>query len=137
MNKPIMFTPSEVFTMIVAICGAIVTISAAISVIVKAFSKAKEPEIMQNKRLANCENDILAIYKKFAEYDLYLRRDKHRLDRLDGSNEVTSEALLALLSHAINGNDIDCLKAAKKKLQDHLIARANMNTSSFEGEDKL
>lgn len=123
MEKPIMFTPTELFTMIVAICGAIVTVSAAVGVLIKAVTKVKEPETIQNQRLAKCESDISEAYKKFMDYDTFLKRDKVRLDRLEDGNEVVSEALLALLSHAINGNDVDALTKARNNLNDYLIKK--------------
>ena len=123
MHEPIMFTPSEMFTMIVAISAAIVTIAGAVSVIVKLIAKTKEPESVQNDRITACENRISEIYKKFVDYDLYLKHDKRRLDKLEDGNEVVSEALLALLSHAINGNDIDGLVNAKNKLNNYLIRK--------------
>lgn len=123
MNNTITFTPSELFTMVIAICGAIVTVSAAITVIFKVITKVKEPETVQNTRLTKCEADIGNIYKKFMDYDMYFKRDKWRLDRLEDGNEVISEDLLALLSHAINGNDIDSLTKARNTLNEYLIKK--------------
>lgn len=123
MNKPIMFTPTELYTMIIAICGSIVTVSAAVTVIIKLITKAKEPEIAQNERLTKCETDINEIYRKFMDYDRYLKHDKVRLNRLEDGNEIVSEALLGLLSHAINGNDIQALTTARDKLNAYLIKK--------------
>lgn len=123
MEQPIIFTPTEMFTMIVAICGAIVTVAGAVTVIVKAIKQVKAPEILQNDRITACENNIADIYKKFMDYDMFLKRDKKRLDKLEDGNEVVSEALLALLSHAINGNDVDGLTNAKNKLNNYLIRK--------------
>lgn len=122
-----MMSPNEIFTIVIAICGAIVTISAAIGVIIKVILKTKEPEVKQNERLSNIEARLIAIDQKFSEYDLYFRRDKKRIDRLETGNEVANEALLALISHAINGNDIDSLKSAKHKMEQYLISSNNTN----------
>lgn len=123
MEQPIIFTPTEMFTMIVAICGAIVTVAGAVTVIVKAIKQVKAPEVLQNDRITACEGNIADIYKKFMDYDMFLKRDKKRLDKLEDGNEVVSEALLALLSHAINGNDVDGLTSAKNKLNNYLIRK--------------
>lgn len=123
MEQPIIFTPTEMFTMIVAICGAIVTVAGAVTVIVKAIKQVKAPEVLQNDRITACESNIADIYKKFMDYDMFLKRDKKRLDKLEDGNEVVSEALLALLSHAINGNDVDGLVSAKNKLNNYLIRK--------------
>lgn len=98
------------------ICGGICTISAAIAVIIKAVAKAAEPETIQNQRLDALEAQV----KKFAEY---LDRDNRRLNSLDEGNRVTQRALLALMSHAINGNDVDKLSKAKEDLEEYLIRK--------------
>ena len=122
MDHPIMMSPNEIFTMVVAICGAIVTVSAAIGVIVKAISKTKEPEIKQNERITELEQSFVVITKKMADYDSYFKKDKKRIDRLEFGNEVANEALLALISHALNGDDVDSLKTAKHKMEQYLIS---------------
>lgn len=101
---------------IVWICGAICTIAAAIAVFYRAIAKAHEPEHIQDQRLDALEKQV----KKFAEY---LDRDNRRLNALDEGNRVTQQALLALMSHAINGNDIDKLSKAKDDLESYLINR--------------
>lgn len=123
MEQPIVFTPTEMFTMIVAICGAIVTVAGAVTVIAKAVKKVNEPQAVQNDRIAACEQNIADIYRKFIDYDSFLKRDKRRLEKLEDGNEVVSEALLALLSHAINGNDTEGLVSAKNKLNNYLIRK--------------
>ena len=55
------------------------------------------------------------------EFAEYLDRDNRRLNSLDEGNRVTQQALLALMSHAINGNDIDKLTRAKDDLESYLI----------------
>jgi hypothetical protein len=106
---------------IVWICGAICTMSAALAVICSVLKKAKEPENIQNTRLDALEAQV----KKFAEY---LDRDNKRLNAVDEGNRITQRALLALLSHAINGNDIDELIKAKKSLEDYLIDKGGMES---------
>ena len=52
-----------------------------------------------------------------------LDNDKHHFDAIDASNRVTQLALLALLDHGIDGNNIDQMQHAKEELQTHLINR--------------
>jgi hypothetical protein len=42
---------------------------------------------------------------------------------------VTQQALLALMSHAINGNDIDKLSRAKDDLESYLINKGGTTIS--------
>ena len=106
---------------IVWICGAICTMSAALAVICGVFKKAKEPENIQNGRLDQLEAQV----KKFGEY---LDRDNRRLNAVDEGNRITQRALLALMSHAINGNDVDELVRAKKSLENYLIDKGGMES---------
>ena len=46
--------------------------------------------------------------------------DGQAIGKMEEATAVTQRALLALLSHAINGNDIESLKRAKSDLEDYL-----------------
>lgn len=106
----ITFTLSDVLWF----CGAVCTVAAAMAVFYKAVAKAQEPEHIQDQRLD-------ALEKKVDKFSEYLDRDNRRLNSLDEGNRVTQQALLALMSHAINGNDIDKLSRAKDDLESYLI----------------
>ena len=69
------------------------------------------------------EERITLIEHKLLDYDSKLARDKARLDSIEEGNKVTQKALLALLSHAIDGDNIKELKEAKDELQAYLINR--------------
>ena len=103
-------------------CGEVCTVAAAIAVFYKALVKAHEPEHIQDQRLDALEQQV----KKLAEY---LDRDNRRLNSLDEGNRVTQQALLALMSHAINGNDIDKLSRAKDDLENYLINKGRSDVS--------
>ena len=45
------------------------------------------------------------------------------IERIEEGNKITQQALLALLNHAIDGNDIAEVKKASKDLTDYLIRR--------------
>lgn len=104
------------------ICGAVCTIAAAIAVIINAYKKTREPEHIQNQRLDALEKKV----DKFAEF---FDRDNRRLNSLDEGNRVTQQALLALMSHAINGNDVDKLSRAKDDLESYLINKGGTTIS--------
>jgi hypothetical protein len=64
-----------------------------------------------------------SVEKKLEQYDDYFRRDLRRIEILEEGNRVTQKALLALMSHAIDGNDIERLRKAKDDLNEYLINR--------------
>ena len=122
MNHVITFTAYELWAMVLAICGGIVAISGAITVLAKLAIKIKEPETNQNERIKACEDHLESIDGTLKEYKGYFQRDKMRLDRLEFGNEAENRALLALLNHAIHGDNTDELKSAKKELEQYLLA---------------
>ena len=107
-------TPEQIYTMFITACGAIITVSGAITVIVKAVKAARAPEDAQNDRLTKLE-------ARMARYDELFAKDNKRLNTIEEGNRVTQKAILALMKHAINGNDIDSLKQAEKKLEEYLV----------------
>lgn len=112
MNTMIAFTPSQVL----ALCSAIIVLSGAVHVVINLFSKMSAPNKMQNTRLDNIE-------LRLDRHDEIFKRDLLRFEGLEEGNRVTQRAILALLSHGIDGNDIDELRVAKKELQEFLIKR--------------
>lgn len=123
MNTVIAFTPADVVSMVMMICGAITAVAAAAGVVAKVLERMKKPNQTQNDRLDMHEKHLSAIDAKFADYDRYFAADKKRLDSSEESNRVTQKALLALLTHAINGNNITELRDAENELREYLVKR--------------
>lgn len=96
------------------ICTAITTISAAVTVIAALISKMKAPNVRQNLRLDQIET-------RLDKLSNYLDNDNVRIKAIEEGNKVTQKAILALMSHAINGNDTDKLTEAKNSLEQYLI----------------
>ena len=109
-------TPETLWTTILAIASAVVLLSNAVEKIVKAYKAAKAPNDHQNERL-----DALEDWKRIV--DGKLNRDNERLGNIEDGNRATQRALLALLDHGIDGNNIKQMQDAKETLQNHLINR--------------
>lgn len=123
MDNVIQFTPAQLIALILAVCGAIVTISAAIGVIAKAIDKARAPEKEQNERLDAHEKRLNAHDEIIERFKEYFDNDDRRFKEIEKSNKITQSALLALLKHSINGEDITSLKEAEKSLEEYLIEK--------------
>ena len=54
----IQFTLGQLITIILGICGGIVTVSAAITVLIKTVQKIKEPERAQDARISALEKQV-------------------------------------------------------------------------------
>lgn len=109
-------TPAELWAVILGVASAIVLLTNAAEKIVKVIKAAKAPNDHQNTRL-----DALEEWRK--SVDSKLKADNDRLGNIDDSNRVTQRAILALLDHGIDGNNIDQMQHAKEELQNHLINR--------------
>jgi hypothetical protein len=107
---------SEIWTGILAAASAIVLLSNAAEKIGKAVQAAKAPNARQDERITDLEE-----WKKGV--DQKLAADKRHLDAIDEGNRATQRALLALLDHGIDGNNIEQMQHAKEALQNHLINR--------------
>lgn len=78
----------------------------------------KEPTKLLEARITTMET---LMTQKFLSYDSHFDSDLKRLEELEKGNKVTQKALLALISHALDGNDIDSLRRARTDLNDYLI----------------
>lgn len=103
------FTPTEMWAFVLAVASAVVLLSNAAEKIVKAWKLAKAPHQTQNERLDALEKWREGVDKK-------LDADKKHFDSVDAGNRVTQLALLALLDHGIDGNNIDQMQHAKEEL---------------------
>lgn len=103
-------------TLAVLVCSAIVTFSSAATVIITLFKNLNKPEKTQNERLK-------AIEQRLEKFERRFYNDNVRLNAMEHGNKVTQEAILALLEHSIDGNNIEQLKMAKHNLHNYLLDR--------------
>lgn len=109
-------TPEVIWAAVLATASAVVLLANAIEKIVKAVKLAKAPNLKQDERL-----DALEEWRR--SVDTKLDRDNERLEGIETGNRATQRALLALLDHGIDGNNIAQMQNAKEELQNHLINR--------------
>lgn len=110
------FSPTEIGAAFLTLCSAIVLLSNAAEKIIKAVRAAKAPDAQRDERL-----DELEAWRKVV--DGKLDRDHDRFESLDEGMHVTQRALLALLDHGLDGNNVQQMQAAKTGLQNYLINR--------------
>ena len=66
---------------------------------------------------------VNTLEEKVNKHDERLSRDHERLNELEESNRIIMRALMALMSHEINGNSDDKLKASYDEIQRFLIEK--------------
>lgn len=96
-------------TTVVIAAGAL-TLFNVVDKIVTKVKEAKEPTQDLEKRVAELERKILESYDK-------------RIEDIEKGNKVTQRAILALLEHAIDGNNKNQLIKAKDNLNEYLTDR--------------
>lgn len=106
-------TPAQLWTFVLAAASAIVLLSNAVEKIGKAIAAAKKPNEQQNNRLDKIE-------ARLDKIDSKLEADKKRLEAADETRQVELRALLALLDHGIDGNNVAQMQDAKNGLLEHL-----------------
>lgn len=117
MDTVIQFTPAQ----LIALASALVVISTACGVIVNLINKAREPETKQNARIKALEDRADKFDGIVEKFQGFFANDDKRLKAIDEGNKITQQGLLALLKHALNGNDTEALKIAEKNLEEYLI----------------
>lgn len=103
------FTISQLLQLFVTACAAFGTIAGAVVIIIKIVNYFKKP---------NDERD-----EGLKRHQEMLDNDNRRLKELEESNKILMQSMLALMSHAIDGNHTDQLKKAKADLEEYLIRR--------------
>lgn len=108
------FTLAEAWAFLIYAAGAAAGLYAGGLAISKVITAVKKPKTDQDKRITQLEVQVNAM-------EVLLKNDKLRLDRMGDGQHVTMQALLALLDHNLDGNNIDQMQKAKEALQKHLI----------------
>lgn len=116
MDTAISFTFGQLLAVVAAVCGTITSVAAAVAVLSKAIKKAREPNTLQDERIARLE-------ARADKVDGLLDNDNRRLQALETEGRITQRALLALLKHGINGNDTAAMEASMKEIEKYLIER--------------
>lgn len=109
-------TPENAMTLILAVASGFVLLANAAEKIAGIVKAAKAPNDTQDKRL-----DALEEWRR--EVDSKLKRDNTRLESIEAGDRAIQRALLALLDHGIDGNNVEQMQHAKEELQNHLINR--------------
>lgn len=118
-----MMNIQEFWTLITGICAFIVSASAAVGVVLNAIKKFKAPVVANEEKIESLSTRLDGLETRLNNHDALFMNDNKRLEGIEEGNKVTQKALLALLSHAIDGNNQKQLVIARDDLQDYLITK--------------
>lgn len=103
----------EWITYIGGIAGAIVTITGLVVM-------AKKPFKLQTERLGKLEGSMAEVKKDIGTIKNDLNHAFDKIRETEASNRTSDRALLALLNHALDGNNKDEMEEVKRDLQQHI-----------------
>lgn len=111
------------FQQIIGLLAVVLVMLGAYNVIMTAIKNRRE-----EKRLR--ESPMMQLKERVDRHDELLAKDKDRLDAMESrmrdmgeQSTIMLRGVRALLSHEINGNSDDKLKASMVEIDDYLIGR--------------
>ena len=106
----------QLWNAIQVICAGIIVLGGAGGIVVGLYKWAKKPDLNRDEKLKG--------------HDEMLDNDNKRLNKLEEAQaemeetqRILMKSMLALMSHAIDGNNTDGLRSAKDELQEYLIRK--------------
>ena len=123
MDYEITFTLNQLILFITTIGGVITMVAAVTTIIFKLVNKAKAPEVEQNRRIKALEDRLKIVEDQNKIFTQYFINDDKRFKEIENANRIIQSSILALLQHAINGDDIEILKKAEERLKDYLVEK--------------
>ena len=112
----LILTPENVIGFIIALSAFVVAVDKLIGVIRRARHKVKEPEAQQNLAI----EELKQSEKKMT---VLLDRDDKRLRVMEEGVSVLVNGQLAILGHAIDGNNETECREARKDINHYLITK--------------
>lgn len=122
-NPVFTFTAQDMLTMMLSVCGALVSISAAIAVVVKFNNFLKKPNKDQDARIDKLEERLKTVEGRCDTFDKQLEGVKKHLNSLDESINMLLRAEFAQLGHNLNGDNVEQMQRAFDDIQEFLFKR--------------
>lgn len=122
-NPVFTFTAQDILTMMLSVCGALVSFSAAIAVMVKFNNFLKKPNKDQDARIDKLEGRLKTVEGRCDTFDKQLEGVKKHLNSLDESINMLLRAEFAQLGHNLNGDNVEQMQRAFDDIQEFLFKR--------------
>lgn len=106
-----------------AIIGVILAVASFVNQVGSAVEKVSKARKAATAPVDDLRGRIEKLEQWQTEVNQKLGRDYAELKNMQTGNRAIFQALLALLDHGIDGNNITQMENAKTALQDHLIGK--------------
>ncbi len=117
------YTLNDILQFFLAFCSAVIVVTGAIGAIMKWVNKAKEPTTTLVKRMDEQDVKLREHDGQIEDINELLHKDKLAIDKINEGNRVTQSALLAIMEHSLNGDNLSKLEKAKDDLEEFLIKK--------------
>ena len=91
--------------------------------VMTAIKTHREEKVRRNHPVDKLEARVDDHEGKLDDHEEKLKKDYARLNDLEDGNRIMMRAMMAMLSHEINGNSTDKLKESFEEIQRYLIER--------------
>lgn len=105
------------------LCGAVLATAGAINVLGQAWEKickvrqaAKAPDQAQDAELATLRKELGDVKERLAKAEKKLENDKGQFEAIHADLHISHMAQLALLDHALHGNNVKEMEEARDSL---------------------
>ena len=103
--------------------GQLAGLAALVLVLVGAYNTIMNAVRNYREEKSRKDKPVSSLEAKVNDHDERLGRDDRRINDLEESNRIIMRALMAMLSHEINGNSDEKLRASYDEIQQFLIDR--------------
>ena len=104
------------FEQLVGTVAVIFLLVGVYNTIMNAIKTAREEKRLREQPVNTLENTV-------EDHTEKLKNDHERITQLEESNRIIMRALMAVMSHEVNGNSTEKLQNSMNEIQDFLIAR--------------
>ena len=103
--------------------GQLAGLAALVLVLVGAYNTIMNAVKNYRDEKSRKDKPVSTLEAKVNDHEERLARDGRRINDLEESNRIIMRALMAMLSHEINGNSDEKLKASFDEIQKYLIEK--------------
>ena len=103
--------------------GQLAGLAALVLVLVGAYNTIMNAVKNYREEKSRKDKPVSSLEAKVNDHEERLGRDDRRINDLEESNRIIMRALMAMLSHEINGNSDEKLRASYDEIQQFLIDR--------------
>ena len=108
-----MISVTQCIQLMLAFCGGVSCLGAALAYIARAIGWIRKPEQTQNDMLKDHE-------KRIKHLEDITEKDYSEIEKLQKEMGMMLRAVMAIMSHSIDGNHTEDLKESKKEINDYL-----------------